>query len=127
MGCSAKQIKLKDYEKHFLKSEEAHILLALKQNYSDTYQKLADAAKLAALIPHKLLVLFFLYKSKKYQISVLLTEKIRNVSIVKDVLKTVSGQSNELSVECWRESPNLLLDLEMILKIITLELMNFFV
>ena len=30
MGCSAKQTKLKDYEKHFLKSEEAHILLALK-------------------------------------------------------------------------------------------------
>lgn len=112
IGCPEKYLKFIDYRKHIVSAKGEHALLALKQNYAVTYQKIINKNAMIASTPQKHLTLWF-----ECKFGVLATKTMRRFSptetirsVIDAVLKEVNVQIELSRVECWRESPETLLE-----------------
>lgn len=102
MGCPAKQLKMKEYQKHIVNAQEKHIALSLKQNYFETYQRILQENTAIAQLPQKLITIWFEYETMRKRRLALPTESIGDV--IDDVLKDFNTIVESSTIVCRRKS-----------------------
>lgn len=108
IGCSKKRFRMKDYQKHLIEAKDTHVLLTLKQKYSDIVEKAENEVEIMNGPPRKLQIVWITYKVARYQLSVLPTDKIG--SIMRNVLRNLNTLHEEPFIECLRAYPQMLLN-----------------
>ena len=111
MGCLAKQLMMKHYQKHLVDAQEAHLIMALKKNYAETYEKIINENASIASVPEKFITIRFECKSKSFEVS------IRENELLSDAIDAVWEEFDipidYWNIECWRKSSGTRLHLKL--------------